>query len=458
MARTMDFLNLVIFSIDGRPLDTLGSGSNFDWTETGQRIVDGDEFGIIVFDPVTLDFEFFTDPQVNNGLAWSPLGNAVAYEDADLGLMLMSYPAGTVAQVPCVDPDGSGCHGGNPSWSPDGSWVAFEDGLEILRVLGSGGTAEVVVGFGDPAYPAYSPDGRAITFSVQSVGDIQHLWVTDARGTSHGVAEITTGGFRDLWPSWSPDGKEIYFQSNRSGVYQIWKVPYDPSVAAIPTSWGSLTIRPRTRVERTGAGLMRIRIGSSIGEDRFDARGRPTSSGEFRAPPQSPDPDPIRADGSARGSPRSSEGCVAVLPGARDGVTAGRDRRSQCRGRLPRELRAARSRPAPRRDRQGRSDGRRVPARRSQAEAAPVLAMEGVATREARFGSAATLCADSTADLEAPSPGALPDLAGARWLRRASRDLFLAQRFARHLSPLTTTVYTHVSDEELFERVRGLAC
>ncbi|OFV83821.1 MAG: hypothetical protein A2W26_06550 [Acidobacteria bacterium RBG_16_64_8] len=41
---------------------------------------------------------------------------------------------------------------------------------------------------------------------------------------------------------------------------------------------------------------------------------------------------------------------------------------------------------------------------------------------------------------------------------RASRDLFLAQRFARHASPMTTTVYTHVSDEELFLRVRGLAC
>lgn len=41
---------------------------------------------------------------------------------------------------------------------------------------------------------------------------------------------------------------------------------------------------------------------------------------------------------------------------------------------------------------------------------------------------------------------------------RASRDLFLAQRFARHVSPLTTTVYTHPSDQEMWERVRGLTC
>jgi integrase/recombinase XerC len=41
---------------------------------------------------------------------------------------------------------------------------------------------------------------------------------------------------------------------------------------------------------------------------------------------------------------------------------------------------------------------------------------------------------------------------------RASRDLFLAQRFARHVSPLTTTTYTHPSDEELFKGIRRLHC
>jgi integrase/recombinase XerC len=41
---------------------------------------------------------------------------------------------------------------------------------------------------------------------------------------------------------------------------------------------------------------------------------------------------------------------------------------------------------------------------------------------------------------------------------RASRNLFLAQRFARHASPLTTTIYTHVSDEEMFEGLRGMEC
>lgn len=41
---------------------------------------------------------------------------------------------------------------------------------------------------------------------------------------------------------------------------------------------------------------------------------------------------------------------------------------------------------------------------------------------------------------------------------RASHDLFLAQRFARHASPLTTTIYTHPSDDELRQGVRELQC
>ena len=41
---------------------------------------------------------------------------------------------------------------------------------------------------------------------------------------------------------------------------------------------------------------------------------------------------------------------------------------------------------------------------------------------------------------------------------RASRDLFLAQRFARHASPLTTIIYTWPSDQELYRGIRELHC
>ena len=41
---------------------------------------------------------------------------------------------------------------------------------------------------------------------------------------------------------------------------------------------------------------------------------------------------------------------------------------------------------------------------------------------------------------------------------RATRDLFFAQRFARHASPLTTVIYTHPSDDEMAAILRRLGC
>jgi site-specific recombinase XerC len=41
---------------------------------------------------------------------------------------------------------------------------------------------------------------------------------------------------------------------------------------------------------------------------------------------------------------------------------------------------------------------------------------------------------------------------------KTTKNLFLAQRFARHLSPLTTTVYTHPSDGDLARALRSLDC
>jgi site-specific recombinase XerC len=36
---------------------------------------------------------------------------------------------------------------------------------------------------------------------------------------------------------------------------------------------------------------------------------------------------------------------------------------------------------------------------------------------------------------------------------RATKDLFLTQRFARHANPVTTIAYTHPSDEELYQKI-----
>ena len=41
---------------------------------------------------------------------------------------------------------------------------------------------------------------------------------------------------------------------------------------------------------------------------------------------------------------------------------------------------------------------------------------------------------------------------------RATKDLLLTQRFARHSHLATTTAYTHPSDEDLYRSVQGIRC
>jgi dipeptidyl aminopeptidase/acylaminoacyl peptidase len=36
---------------------------------------------------------------------------------------------------------------------------------------------------------------------------------------------LTSSDFDDEYPRWAPDGKSIYFSSNRTGHWQIWRVP-----------------------------------------------------------------------------------------------------------------------------------------------------------------------------------------------------------------------------------------
>ena len=43
-------------------------------------------------------------------------------------------------------------------------------------------------------------------------------------------------------------------------------------------------------------------------------------------------------------------------------------------------------------------------------------------------------------------------------VHRASRELVVEQRSARHVSPMTTAAYTHSSDEDMASRTRSPGC
>ena len=156
-------------------------------------------------------------------LAWSPLGNKIAF---------VSRRDGN-AEIYVMNADGSGLRrltrntvgDRNPVWSPDGRRIAFESNwqLNVMNADGSG-QRRLTRNGGRNFAPAWSPDGQKIAFE-RRLGRKKYgpcsgcgrastfeIWVMNADGS--GQQRLTTQGAQ---PGWSPDGQKIAFMSERDG-------------------------------------------------------------------------------------------------------------------------------------------------------------------------------------------------------------------------------------------------
>ena len=102
----------------------------------------------------------------------------------------------------------------DPSWSPDGTQIAFSSYVGILKVGVPGSGPSTLSANGSS--PSWSPDGTRIVFSNGG-----HLYTMSAVDGS-GVTDLSAGslgsltGVSDIYPAWSPDGTKIAFSSNRN--------------------------------------------------------------------------------------------------------------------------------------------------------------------------------------------------------------------------------------------------
>jgi TolB protein len=112
----------------------------------------------------------------------------------------------------------------SPSWSPDGSklaFVSFTENGSVVRVLDiRTGEHEVIAKFkGVNAAPAWSPDNTKLAYSTSRDGS-PDVYIYTVATKEH--QRITTHYGIDTEPAWSPDGQKLLFTSNRSGKPQIY--------------------------------------------------------------------------------------------------------------------------------------------------------------------------------------------------------------------------------------------
>ena len=116
----------------------------------------------------------------------------------------------------------------DPTWSPDGSMIAFassRNGQRQLYVMDADGSnIRQVTDLNDMGgRSTWSPDGTQLAFYRGPAGD-HNIYIINIDGT--GLVQLTNGG-DNLGPSWSPDGNWIAFTSFHDGNNEIYIIRPD---------------------------------------------------------------------------------------------------------------------------------------------------------------------------------------------------------------------------------------
>ena len=114
----------------------------------------------------------------------------------------------------------------------DGKMLGLSSGVKelggsiIYTVPITGGEPKQITPKGPSYLHGWSPDGKSLVFCGERTGDFE-IYKVPAEGGAE--VNLTNNKGLDDGPEYSPDGKYIYFNSVRSGLMQIWRMKPDGS-------------------------------------------------------------------------------------------------------------------------------------------------------------------------------------------------------------------------------------
>ncbi|OEZ97462.1 protein TolB [Duganella sp. HH101] len=138
----------------------------------------------------------------------------------------------------------------SPSWSPDGTkvaYVSFEQKKPVVYVQNLINRARTVVANekGSNSSPVWAPTGNKLAVSLSKDGHTQ-IYTVNADGGN--LKRVSNSAGIDSEANFAPDGS-IYFMSDRSGGPQIYRMNGDGGDAKRVTFTGNYNISPRVSAD-----------------------------------------------------------------------------------------------------------------------------------------------------------------------------------------------------------------
>ena len=184
---------------------------------------DPEHLGLGVLDLGTNNYTELTDHVEDSAPTWSPELAQIAFASNKHGDRKWRIYA--ISPYAVRGEGEEWIYGRMPSWSPDGSQLAYHgcdvrgDSCGIWLMLAGGFDPQRLSSDLSDTTPVWSPDGRQIAFISSRAGNWE-LYVVDVESKKE--TRLTENRAADVAPVWSPDGKSLAFLSNREGAWAVY--------------------------------------------------------------------------------------------------------------------------------------------------------------------------------------------------------------------------------------------